>query len=117
MRSITWISQIISSIVIDLLWGFPKVKRRIRASIGWGILLAIVFIVQLWAYFYQRLDPKRSEFQVANSLLEGTIVQKQNRWTFVRIDLENSSTLLMSGCTFSAACRILCGNPRFNGWW
>ena len=49
-----WISQIIGSIVIGLLLDSPKVKRRTRAFIGWGILLAMVFIVHIWAYFYQR---------------------------------------------------------------
>ena len=48
-----WISQIIGSIVIGLLLDSPKVKRRTRAFLGWGILLAMVFIVHIWAYFYQ----------------------------------------------------------------
>jgi hypothetical protein len=49
-----WILQIIGSIVISLLLDSPNVKRRTRACLGWGTLLAIVSIVHIWAYFYQR---------------------------------------------------------------
>ena len=48
-----WLSQIAGSIVIGLLLDSPKVKRRTRAFLGWGILFAMVFIVHIWAYFYQ----------------------------------------------------------------
>ncbi|KIM34051.1 hypothetical protein M408DRAFT_325579 [Serendipita vermifera MAFF 305830] len=49
-----WLSQIVGSILIGLLLDTKGLKRRTRAFLGWGILLALVFIVHIWAYFYQR---------------------------------------------------------------
>jgi len=70
-----WFSQIIGSVVIGLLLDSPKLKRRTRAFMGWGILLVMVFVVHIWAYFYQR----------------GYYRAAAETGDFVRIDLEDSS--------------------------
>lgn len=50
-----WISQIFGSLGIGLLLDTKKYSRRARAFVGWTVLLIMVFIVHIWAYFYQRL--------------------------------------------------------------
>ncbi|KAF8990397.1 major facilitator superfamily domain-containing protein [Cyathus striatus] len=49
-----WLAQIVGSISIGLLLDKRRLSRRLRAFFGWAILLAMVFIVHVWAYFYQR---------------------------------------------------------------
>jgi len=49
-----WLSQIVGSISIGLLLDQNHLSRRIRALSGWGILMIMVFVVHVWAYFYQR---------------------------------------------------------------
>ncbi|KAF8639394.1 hypothetical protein AX17_001519 [Amanita inopinata Kibby_2008] len=48
-----WLAQIIGSISIGFVLDQRCIGRRIRAFTGWTILLAMVFIVHIWAYFYQ----------------------------------------------------------------
>jgi hypothetical protein len=49
-----WLSQIVGSISIGLLLDQRAISRRIRAFSGWTVLLAMVFIVHIWAFFYQK---------------------------------------------------------------
>ncbi|TFK38635.1 major facilitator superfamily domain-containing protein [Crucibulum laeve] len=49
-----WLSQIIGAISIGFLLDQRGISRRLRAFSGWTILLAMVFIVHTWAYFYQK---------------------------------------------------------------
>ncbi|KAF9040597.1 major facilitator superfamily domain-containing protein [Panaeolus papilionaceus] len=49
-----WTSQIAGSLIIGLLLDSKKLKRRVRAFSGWTILFLMVWIVHIWAYFYQR---------------------------------------------------------------
>ncbi|EGN93502.1 hypothetical protein SERLA73DRAFT_172117 [Serpula lacrymans var. lacrymans S7.3] len=49
-----WLSQIFGSVAIGVILDQPRVRRRVRAFAGWGILLIMVFVVHVWAYFYQR---------------------------------------------------------------
>lgn len=49
-----WLSQIIGSWIIGLVLDSTRFRRRTRAFAGWLILLAMVFIVYIWAYEYQR---------------------------------------------------------------
>ncbi|SJL05200.1 related to DUF895 domain membrane protein [Armillaria ostoyae] len=49
-----WISQIIGSILIDLLLDRKPISRRIRAYTGWTVLFLMVFVVHIWGYFYQK---------------------------------------------------------------
>ena len=49
-----WLAQILGSILIGLLLDRVTLARRTRAFTAWVVLLAMVFIVHTWAYFYQR---------------------------------------------------------------
>jgi len=49
-----WTSQIIGSILIGFLLDQKKLGRRLRAFSGWGVLFAMVWVVHIWAYFYQK---------------------------------------------------------------
>ncbi|KAG8709644.1 hypothetical protein FRC08_018203 [Ceratobasidium sp. 394] len=49
-----WISQMFGSVAIGLLLDSKMLGRRARAFLGWGVLFAMVFIVHIWGYFYQR---------------------------------------------------------------
>jgi len=49
-----YIAQIIGSLAVGLILDQKRLRRRIRAFIGWGILFVMVFVVHIWAYFYQR---------------------------------------------------------------
>jgi ABC-type sugar transport system permease subunit len=49
-----WISQVFGSIAIGLLLDNKILGRRARAFLGWGVLFAMVFVVHIWGYFYQR---------------------------------------------------------------
>lgn len=49
-----WFAQILGSILIGFLLDRVTLPRRTRAFTAWIILLAMVFIVHTWAYFYQR---------------------------------------------------------------
>jgi hypothetical protein len=51
---IYWLSQIVGSICIGLLLDRDSISRRVRAFSGWTILFIVVFIVHIWAFFYQR---------------------------------------------------------------
>jgi hypothetical protein len=50
-----WISQIFASFAIGWLLDNKSLSRRLRAFSGWAALFAMVWIVHIWAYFYQRL--------------------------------------------------------------
>ncbi|KAG8729893.1 hypothetical protein FRC12_020644 [Ceratobasidium sp. 428] len=55
LNSLTyWISQMFGSIAIGLLLDSKMLGRRARAFLGWGVLFAMVFVVHIWGYFYQR---------------------------------------------------------------
>lgn len=49
-----WISQIIGSVAIGFLLDQKNLGRRARAFSGWAVLFSMVFIVHIWAYFYQK---------------------------------------------------------------
>ncbi|KAF9476003.1 MFS general substrate transporter [Pholiota conissans] len=49
-----WLSQMFGSIAIGALLDRKRLSRRVRAFSGWGILVVMVFLVHIWAYFYQR---------------------------------------------------------------
>lgn len=49
-----WISQIVGSLIIGYILDMKSVRRRVRAFTGWTILFILVWIVHIWAYFYQR---------------------------------------------------------------
>ncbi|GLB36694.1 putative MFS general substrate transporter [Lyophyllum shimeji] len=49
-----WIAQIFGSLAIGALLDQKKFSRRIRAFSGWTILFLAVWMVHIWAYFYQK---------------------------------------------------------------
>ncbi len=49
-----WSSQIFGSIGIGLLLDSKHLTRRSRAFAGWVVLFIMVFIVDIWGYFYQK---------------------------------------------------------------
>lgn len=49
-----WTAQIFGSIFIGMLLDRKNISRRIRAFSGWTVLFAMVWVVHIWAYFYQR---------------------------------------------------------------
>ncbi|KDR68675.1 hypothetical protein GALMADRAFT_215550 [Galerina marginata CBS 339.88] len=55
-----WLSQIVGSIAIGFLLDQKYISRRIRAFSGWVVLLVMVFIVHIWAFFYQRQYTRES---------------------------------------------------------
>lgn len=55
LNSLTyWLAQIFGSAAIGLLLDTKRLSRRARAFAGWAVLLAMVFIVHIWAYEYQK---------------------------------------------------------------
>ncbi|CAA7267753.1 unnamed protein product [Cyclocybe aegerita] len=55
-----WLSQIVGSVSIGLLLDQQRISRRTRAFSGWTILLVMVFVVHIWAYFYQKQYTRES---------------------------------------------------------
>ncbi|PPQ97669.1 hypothetical protein CVT26_002481 [Gymnopilus dilepis] len=55
-----WLSQIVGSISIGALLDQKWISRRVRAFSGWTILFIMVFVVHIWAYFYQRTYTRES---------------------------------------------------------
>ncbi|KAG6853534.1 hypothetical protein C0991_003454, partial [Blastosporella zonata] len=49
-----WLAQIVGSISIGFLLDQPTITRRTRAFSGWAILFIMVFVVHIWAFFYQK---------------------------------------------------------------
>ncbi|KAH9949463.1 MFS general substrate transporter [Amylocystis lapponica] len=49
-----WLAQIVGSVSIGFLLDQKGLKRRFRAYAGWVVLLLMVFVVHIWAYFYQK---------------------------------------------------------------
>jgi len=49
-----WLAQIVGSLAIGFILDQKKLTRRFRAFTGWVILLVMVFVVHIWAYFYQK---------------------------------------------------------------
>lgn len=49
-----WLAQIVGSLLMGVLLDAHTLRRRIRAFVGWSVLFAMVFVVHIWEYFYQR---------------------------------------------------------------
>lgn len=55
-----WTSQIFGSIIISVLLDAKSLPRRTRAFLGWGVLMFMIFMIHIWAYFYQRTYTRES---------------------------------------------------------
>ncbi|THU89423.1 hypothetical protein K435DRAFT_287704 [Dendrothele bispora CBS 962.96] len=49
-----WTSQIFGSLAISILLDFKGLSRRARAFSSWIVLLLMIFLTHIWAYFYQK---------------------------------------------------------------
>lgn len=63
-----WLAQIVGSILVGLVLDSKRLRRRIRAFTGWGILFALIWVVHIWGYFYQRWVQVEPERNVTNSI-------------------------------------------------
>ncbi|KAL1737960.1 hypothetical protein HDZ31DRAFT_51652, partial [Schizophyllum fasciatum] len=55
-----WVAQVIGSVSIGILLDQHRISRRLRAFVGWSILFSMIFLVHIWAYFYQRTYTRES---------------------------------------------------------
>ncbi|KIL62211.1 hypothetical protein M378DRAFT_129158 [Amanita muscaria Koide BX008] len=55
-----WISQIVGSAAMGFLLDAKSIRRRHRAFIGIAVLTAMIFLVHIWAYFYQKQYTRES---------------------------------------------------------
>ena len=49
-----FLSEMIGAFGMGLLLDSNRFSRRGRAFLGWSMLFAIVFVVHIWAFMYQR---------------------------------------------------------------
>ncbi|KAK7688023.1 hypothetical protein QCA50_008393 [Cerrena zonata] len=49
-----WLAQIIGSVCMGFLLDQRGLSRRVRAFSGWCVLLVMVLVVHIWAFFYQK---------------------------------------------------------------
>jgi len=62
-----WSAQIFGSLFIGyLILDQKRYRRRVRAFVGWAIVFAMVFVVHIWAYFYQRTYTRQSVSPATN---------------------------------------------------
>ncbi|KAG6335975.1 hypothetical protein ID866_3128 [Astraeus odoratus] len=60
-----WTSQILGSIFIGyIILDKKSLGRRVRAFAGWTIVFLMVFIVHIWAYFYQKTYTRQSTLKI-----------------------------------------------------
>ncbi|KAF9445616.1 MFS general substrate transporter [Macrolepiota fuliginosa MF-IS2] len=55
-----WLAQIVGSLSIGVLLDQKRFTRRFRAFAGWAVLMIMVFVVHIWAYFYQKQYTRES---------------------------------------------------------
>ncbi|OJA12175.1 hypothetical protein AZE42_12885, partial [Rhizopogon vesiculosus] len=59
---ISWTSQIFGSILIGyFILDRKKLRRKIRAFYGWLLVFFLIFVVHVWAYFYQKTYTRAEE--------------------------------------------------------
>lgn len=51
---IYWSAQIVGSLIMFSVLDRESLRRRTRAFIGWGMVFAMVFVVHIWGYEYQK---------------------------------------------------------------
>ncbi|KAG0698386.1 MFS general substrate transporter [Suillus ampliporus] len=57
-----WTSQIFGSIFIGyFVLDQKKLRRRVRAFCGWIVVFLMIFVVHVWAYFYQKTYTRATE--------------------------------------------------------
>lgn len=110
-----WISQIIGSLAIGFLLDHQNISRRARAFAGWGVLFAMVFIVHIWTFFYQRcvfcLQSYRCSRHIGTTP-ENLFLLTRIKWIYMTPD-----TSAGSGRIFSAAFLMPCGKqPPIGSW-
>lgn len=117
-----WLSQIVGSISIGALLDQKSISRRVRAFSGWSILFAMVFIVHIWAFFYQKYafaPPLLLPLPMLTMRfpIPGTIRENLSPLTHTKSTSSITGTLDESGSTSSAAFWMPCGRPQHTGSW
>ncbi|KAI5829032.1 MFS general substrate transporter [Schizophyllum commune Tattone D] len=71
-----WVAQVIGSVSIGILLDQHRLPRRLRAFAGWSILFCMIFVVHIWAYFYQRTYTRevRPSYDIYDSKYVGYIL-------------------------------------------
>ncbi|KAG7090623.1 hypothetical protein E1B28_009725 [Marasmius oreades] len=49
-----WTAQIVGSVCMSFLLDRKSLSRRTRAFASWALLLILIFVTHIWAYFYQK---------------------------------------------------------------
>ncbi|KAI0641080.1 MFS general substrate transporter [Trametes meyenii] len=75
-----WLSQILGSVSIGFLLDQRGLSRRFRAFAGWLVLFVMIFVVHIWAYFYQR-DYTRESITHKIDIHEGAYVSRV--WLYI----------------------------------
>ena len=118
-----WLSQIVGSISIGFLLDQRAISRRIRAFSGWTVLLVMVFIVHVWAYFYQKCVQSRvSTTHLILFLTHMLRTDSTREHPFLQTQITSSISLTMvtlhgSGSTFFVVFWMLCGKQPHTGSW
>ncbi|KAF8910625.1 major facilitator superfamily domain-containing protein [Gymnopilus junonius] len=55
-----WLAQSVGAIAMGTLLDQKALTRRLRAFSGWAVLFCMVWIVHIWAYFYQKTYTRES---------------------------------------------------------
>lgn len=115
-----WFAQILGSLSIGFVLDQKRLTRRFRAFTGWIILLIMVFVVHIWAYFYQKcviLVP-HPVHQIRLIIRQSDIIpgspfpQIPTRWTYLTIPMADELC-----CIFFVACLMPCGKQPSTGSW
>lgn len=113
-----WLSQIVGSVAIGFLLDQHGLRRRVRAFAGWSIVFCMVFIVHIWAYFYQRSS---------SCFLHGSVLSLSIHMCTENIHVRLFSTTRKGwisttrgilggyGCTSLWECWMLCGRRLHTG--
>jgi len=114
-----WLSEIVTAISIGLILDQKGLRRRVRAFFGWAILLAVVFIVHIWAFFYQRYVFNFS-FHHNNKIYEKFSIDIIQGPRFPRILVISSTSLIIDtpeeyGYIYYVVLSMRCGKQRHTG--
>ncbi|KAG1732060.1 MFS general substrate transporter [Suillus lakei] len=72
-----WTSQIFGSIFIGyFILDQKRISRRVRAFYGWILVFLMIFVVHVWAYFYQKTYTRAEETSTVNPAYKIDILDK-----------------------------------------
>ena len=114
-----WLAQIVGSLFMGFVLDQKKFSRRTRAFSGWTLLFAMVWVVHIWAYFYQRFVclPVLFRFGFKSPSSSGITLGNLCHLTHPNSTFTAMDMLLKSGFTFFAVFWMPCGKSRLTGSW